>query len=95
MLKIQAKRNGDRPFFTDFEGPHGAKNTLTYNQVLNNGIKLAKWMKSQGVQKGDRIVVSGKNSPEWGTVFHAILYASGIVIPIDNGLHEPEVVNIV
>lgn len=95
MLKIQAKRNGDRPFFTDFEGPHGAKNTLTYNQVLNNVIKLAKWMKSQGVQKGDRIVVSGKNSPEWATVYLAALFANCIIVPIDNGLHEPEVINLV
>ena len=36
MLKIQVKRNGDRPFLTDFEGPKGSKQSLSYKQVLAN-----------------------------------------------------------
>ena len=95
MLKIQAKRNGDRPFFTVFDGPEDSKNTLTYNQVLAKAEQLGKWLLSFGIKKGDRVAVMGKNSPEWALVYHATFFASGIIVPIDNGLHENEVVNIV
>lgn len=95
MLKIQTKRNGDRPFFTVFDGPEDSKNTLTYNQVLAKAEQLGKWLLSFGIKKGDKVAVMGKNSPEWALVYHATFFASGIIVPIDNGLHENEVVNIV
>ena len=95
MLQIQVLRNGSRPFFTDFEGPDGAKQSYTYQQVFENVQQLAKWMIENGVKKGDRVAVMGKNSPEWATVYLAALYASAIIVPVDNGLHENEIVNIV
>jgi len=95
MLRITTKRFGDRPFFTVFDGPEDSKNTLTYNQVLAKVETLAKWMIENGIKKGDKVAVMGKNSPEWAVVYHATFFASGIIIPIDNGLHENEVVNIV
>lgn len=95
MLEIQTKRNAQRPYFTVFDGPNDEKNTLTYAQVLEKVKTLAKWLIENGIKKGDKVAVSGKNSPEWGLVFHATLYAGGIIIPIDNGLHEHEVCNII
>ena len=94
MLDIQVKRNGDRPFFTDFDGPNESKRTMTFKEVLENVQTLAKWLTANGLKKGDRVAVMGKNSPEWATVYLGVLYASGIIVPIDNGLHEPDVVNI-
>ena len=95
LLRIQAKRNGERPCFTAFDGPGDSKRTQTYNEVLANVTALADWLIENGLKKGDRIAVMGKNSPEWATAYLAALFASGIVVPVDNGLHEPEVVNIV
>lgn len=95
LLRIQVKRNGNRPFLTDFDGPHGTKQSYTYQQVFENVEKLAKWMISNGLKKGDRVAVMGKNSPEWAVVYLATLFASGIIIPVDNGLHEPDVINVV
>lgn len=95
MLEIQTKRNGQRPYFTVFEGTNDEKHTLNYTQVLEKVKILAKWLIENGIKKGDKVAVSGKNSPEWGLVFHAALYASAIIIPIDNGLHEHEVCNII
>lgn len=95
MLEIQTKRNGQRPYFTVFEGTNDEKHTLNYTQVLEKVKILAKWLIENGIKKGDKVAVSGKNSPEWGLVFHAALYASATIIPIDNGLHEHEVCNII
>ena len=93
MLKITTKRYGDRPFFTVFEDE--SKKTLTYNQVLAKVEKLSNWLIANGIKKGDRVAVMGKNSPEWALVYHSTFFASGIIVPIDNGLHENEVINVV
>jgi long-chain acyl-CoA synthetase len=95
VLMISADRYPDSPCFTDFEGPDGSKNTKTYAQVLANVKKLAKWMTANGIRKGDKVAVSGKNSPEWGTVYLAALFASGIIVPIDYALHENEMENLI
>ena len=95
LVRIQTKRNGDRPCFVAFDGPDDSKRSLTYSEVLTNILKLSNWITASGLKKGDRVAVMGKNSPEWATAYLAALFASGIVVPVDNGLHEPEVVNIV
>ncbi len=94
MLKIQTSRYPDRPYFVDFDGPNGSKNVLTYAQVFDKVQNLAKWMIVNGLEKGDKVVVSGKNAPEWGVVYLAALYASGIIVPIDAALHEKEMLNL-
>ena len=94
MLKIQTSRYPDRPYFVDFDGPNGSKNVLTYAQVFDKVQNLAKWMIANGLEKGDKVVVSGKNAPEWGVVYLAALYASGIIVPIDAALHEKEMLNL-
>lgn len=95
LLTIQSERYANRPCFTDFSGPHFEKKTLTYSEVYNKVVQLAKWMIENGVQKGDRVVVSGKNSPEWAVTYLATLFASGIIVPLDDGLHELEAINLV
>ena len=95
LLTIQAERFAERPCFTDFEGPGESKNTLTYGEVFAKIRQLSDWMISKGIRKGDKIAVTGKNSPQWAIVYLATFFASGIVIPIDNGLHENEAGNLI
>jgi len=94
MFKIETERFADRPCFTDFSGPNGDKKTLTYKEVYSNVIKLAQWLIANGLKKGDRVAISGKNSPEWCTAFMATHFASGVVIPIADVLHTAEVTNL-
>ena len=95
LLKIQVQRFAERPLFTDFEGPNGSKNTLTYNQVYQKVIKLALWLCENGIKKGDRVVVSGKNSPEWAVSYLASFFAGAIAVPIDCALRQNEVCNLI
>ena len=95
LMKIQSMRFSDRPLFTDFEGEGGSKNTLTYRQAYEKIEKLSKWMLSSGLKKGDRVVISGKNSPEWAVSFLATFFAGGIAVPIDCALHQNEVCNLI
>ena len=62
MFRITTERYPDRPCFTAFEPD---RVTLTYSQVLDRVEGLARWLHQQGVSRGDRVAVTGKNSPEW------------------------------
>jgi long-chain acyl-CoA synthetase len=42
------------------------------------------------VVKGDRVGVTGKNSPEWAIAYLGILYSGAIVVPLDYSLHDDE-----
>lgn len=95
MLHISQMRYPERPCFVDFDGPNASKRTLTYSQVWQNVETLATWFASKGIKKGDHIALSGKNSPEWATVYFAIMLAGGITIPIDYALHEKEIENLI
>lgn len=92
MFRITVKRYPDRPCFTDFDAQ---PKTLTYTEVLEKIEKLSNWMLSQGLKKGDRVAVTGKNSPEWATVYLATLFSGGIIVPVDYGLHESEMENLI
>ena len=94
MFFITTKRFPERPCFTDFEGEGGSKNTLSYSQIEQKVKELASWLTEKGIQKGDRIAVSGKNSPQWGLVFLASLAAGATICPIDYALHEEEIKNL-
>lgn len=94
MFNITVKRFPDRPCFTDFEGENGAKRSWTYSQALESVLNIASWLSANGVRHGDRIAVSGKNSPEWAMVYIASLYAGATVCPLDFALHFEELDNL-
>jgi len=58
----------------------------TYKEVLDRLETLASYLKGLGVQKGDRLAVWGKNSPQWAMAWLAVLFAGGIVVPLDSTL---------
>ena len=95
LVKINVSRFGNNPCFTDFEGANGEKQTITYNQAYEYIQNVAKWLIQNGIQKGDHVAVTGKNSPEWAIAYLATMFASATVIPIDYALHENETQNLI
>jgi len=94
MFNISVKRYADRACFTDFEGPGGARNAISYKEAKEKILTLANWLAVNGLTHGDRVAVTGKNSPQWAVVYLATLFAGGIVCPIDYALHDTEVENL-
>ena len=88
MFEITAERFPDRNCLTVFEPD---RITLTYSETLTAIKRLAGWLVSHGVKKGSHVAVSGKNSSEWAVVYLSVLYAGGIIIPIDYALHTYEI----
>ena len=94
MFRISVERWPDNNCFVDFDGNGGSKQSYTYIQVWRKVETLAQWMIANGIKKGDRVAVSGKNSPEWATVFIASMLAGAIACPMDYALHENELANL-
>ncbi len=94
MFAISAKRFSARPCLTDFEGFGNSKNTIIYAQAERKILQLAAWLNGNGIKKGDRVALTGKNSPEWTVVFFASLFAGAVAVPIDWGLREAEAENL-
>ena len=91
MFDLTVKRYPDRNCFTDFDGPGGSRRTLNYTQAKEKITKLAAWLAANGVSYGDKVAVSGKNSPEWAVVYLAAFYAGATICPMDYGLHNEEI----
>lgn len=63
---------------------------LTYAEARERIIGMSNTLVKQGVKKGDRVAVTGKNSPEWAIAYLAVLYAGGVVVPLDYQLKVEE-----
>ena len=101
MFRINVSRFGDYNCFTVFEpvsnpgqstgeGSSLERITLTYRESLKIIESIARWLYSKGIRKGDRVALTGKNSPEWAVGYLGILFAGATVVPIDYQLRDEE-----
>ena len=87
MFRITVSRYPDRNCFTVFEPD---RITHTYRQALQVIEAVARWLHSKGVRKGDKVALTGKNSPEWSVAYLGVLFAGATIVPIDYQLKNEE-----
>jgi long-chain acyl-CoA synthetase len=92
MLALSARRYPDRACFTVYEPE---RRSLSYRGALAKVEAAARELRSLGIGKGDKVAVTGKNSPEWAVAYFAVLTAGAVVVPIDYQLSVPEMANLV
>ncbi len=56
---------------------------LTYADLRNQAERLAAYLQSVGVQKGDRVVLNMQNCPQLVIAHFAILRANAVVVPVN------------
>ena len=64
--------------------------SLTYKEAEEKVKEVSSWFLSLGVKKGDKIIVSGKNSVAWAVTYIAVQYAGCTVVPLDSSLHDED-----
>ncbi len=87
MFDISVSRYPENRCFSAFVPK---KESFTYTEVQTYVKGLANYMLSKGVKPGDKIAVTGKNSPEWAIAYLGILEAGAIVVPLDNTLSNKD-----
>ncbi len=71
------------------------KETFTYAQAKYETDKFARYLYSIGVRKGDRVAITGKNSPQWAIAYMGIISLSAIVVPTDYSLADEEIEHLI
>jgi len=87
MYRITVSRYPERPCFTIYDPD---RISLNYTESLKKIEAVSRWLHSKGIRKGDRVAVTGKNAPEWTVAYLAVLFAGGVVVPIDYQLKNDE-----
>jgi long-chain acyl-CoA synthetase len=49
---------------------------------------FANYLLKKGVKHGDKIALTGKNSPEWAIAYYGALFAGAVIVPLDFLLHD-------
>ncbi|MBI9095064.1 MAG: AMP-binding protein [Sphaerochaeta sp.] len=81
MFSITIEKFPHRPCFTSFKPE---RKSLTYEEVQKAMVRVSSYLQEQGVAPGDRVIINGKNSPNWAIAYLAVLHAGAIVVPLDN-----------
>ena len=92
MFEMNSDRFPDNRCFEAFSPEHV---TFTYKEARAWFDHVARWLYAQGIRKGDRVAVTGKNSPEWAIAYMGIVYGGAIVVPVDATLTNAEIEHLV
>ncbi|MDD2901541.1 MAG: AMP-binding protein [Syntrophales bacterium] len=55
----------------------------TYDRLYRESLAVARWLRAQGLKKGDRGVILLENRPEWPLCYFGLLLAGGVAVPLD------------
>ncbi len=88
LFTITAERYSDRPCYTVYDPD---RVSMTYAESLAVIHRVANFLRSIKIDHGDKVAVTGKNSPEWAVAYMAILFAGATVVPIDYQLKDAEI----
>jgi long-chain acyl-CoA synthetase len=91
MLEITCERFGQNRALTAFEP---VALVMSWKEVREAARRTAGYLLAQGVRRGDRVALSGKNSPEWAVAYLGTLAAGAIVVPLDHQLGVQEMVSL-
>jgi long-chain acyl-CoA synthetase len=93
LVDQMAERHEHALAFGRMEEDGIARTTFLDVQARSNA--TAARLAALGVKKGDRVVVSGHNHPDWPIAFFGIVRAGATAVPIDPALEPAQLANVV
>jgi long-chain acyl-CoA synthetase len=80
--------------YIDFMGTWAQRNYLvgykgyrkkpwTYGRVRSAILRLSRELARRKINKGDRVILFGRSSPEWIVAYFAVIHRGAIVVPLD------------
>jgi long-chain acyl-CoA synthetase len=81
LLEDLAERYGSRSAL--LYKPRYRTESWTYRQLFEQAGQMASWLRGQGVEKGDRVVIWAPNNPWWVVSFFGCLRLGAVVVPLD------------
>ena len=69
---------------------HGTEVWCNYAEFARRAARTAHWLRAQGVQAGDRVVLFMHNAPEYLPLMWGIWWCGAVAVPVNAKLHERE-----
>lgn len=91
MFLITKDRFPERNCFTTF---NPERFTLNYQEVYENIIRISGYLKANGLKNGDKVMIQGANSIQWGLAYLAVHFAGGITVPLDFQMHPDRIITL-
>lgn len=79
-VTVGIKENWDLPALSDYK-----KEPIYYREVATQIAKIHLLFEQSGIEKGDKIVLCGRNCSSWAVIFFATLTYGAVAVPL---LHE-------
>jgi len=76
-LRLTADAKPDKPAIHYYGGQ------LTFRELKAQVDRLAGWLSTQGLTKGDRVMLFMQNCPQYVIAYYATLRANGVVVPVN------------
>ncbi|MFT5681461.1 MAG: long-chain acyl-CoA synthetase [Myxococcota bacterium] len=67
---------------------------VSFQDLRTRAHDCARRLAAAGVVPGDRVILSGKNHPDWPIAYFGILAAGAVAVPMDPGLEADKAANI-
>ncbi len=87
LFNITSDKFPERRCFSSY----GPDLFYTYKEAHAKIISVSNYLRKIGVKKGDKVAVTGKNSPEWSIAYLSVMFAGATVVPLDYQLHSDEI----
>ena len=68
---------------------------MTYEELNQNVHKVIRFLKDNGVRKGDKVALLSENMPNWAVAYFAVTYFGGVIVPILPDFHPADVQHII
>ena len=83
-------RRGRETVFVDHRGLRTVR--WSYKRLVQEAHQFASGLAARGIRRGDRVLLSGENSPEWAAAFWGCCLLGAVVVPLDKH-STPEFIN--
>ena len=71
------------------------KEHFTYGEMAQEIAKIHLLFKQEGIQKGDKIALIGRNNPRWCITYIATITYGAVIVPILQDFTAPDVIHII
>lgn len=85
------RSNWDLPALTDYN----TRQTLLYKDLAAEITKIHIFLKKCGIRKGDKIALVGKNTPQWCSMYMAVITYGAVLVPILQEFNPQDIHHIV
>ena len=67
---------------------------VSFKELRQRAHDVARRLSASGLQRGDRVLLSGLNHPDWPIAYFGILRAGGVAVPMDPAMESHKAANI-